>query len=67
MNKKDNMLINIIGFIIYILGAYLILSFISFNRLELLIIGIISSITGVALCGLQVIETREKIKKWNIL
>ena len=58
--NNTNIIINIIGYIILLLGAYLILSFISFNRFELLIVGIISSVTGIALCGLQVIETKEK-------
>jgi hypothetical protein len=58
--NKINMIINIIGFIIFGLGGYLLISFTTFNRLDLLIIGIISSITGVALCGLQVIETEKK-------
>lgn len=54
--NKTNMVINIIGFIILCLGGYMMLSFISINRIELLIIGIISIITGISLCGLQVIE-----------
>lgn len=54
--NKTNIIINIIGFVIFALGGYLLISFTTFNRLELLIIGIISSVTGISLCGLQVIE-----------
>lgn len=57
--NKINMIINFIGLIIFTLGAYMLIAYISINRLELLIIGIISSITGISLCGLQVIETEK--------
>lgn len=53
MTKNTNMIINLIGITIYALGGCLVLSYVNIQRLELLIVGVISMITGITLSGLQ--------------